>query len=313
MVNQVLVGSGVVVKNVIFKGDTNAIGIFDGRNSNIGLDSGIIITTGLARNAIGPNNDKASTSNQKVGDGDLNSLLSGASTKDAASLQFEFIPVSSIVKFRFVFASEEYPQWVGFPYNDIFGFFLSGPGIVGKKNIALIPNTNTPISINTINDSTNSNLYFDNQNGVTVQYDGFTKVIEIVADNLTPCQTYVIKMAIADVDDYAYDSGFFLEALSLKSEAENEAKIDLYVPLGKNIIQEKCDSSVFRFTRSSSNTSTNLKVKYNITGAATMGVDYLPIPDSIVIQTGKMFAKKGAVYKPVGSFFNLTFTIYDRR
>jgi gliding motility-associated-like protein len=290
MVNQVLVGSGVVVKNVIFKGDTNAIGIFDGRNSNIGLDSGIIITTGLARNAIGPNNDKASTSNQKVGDGDLNSLLSGASTNDAASLQFEFIPVSSIVKFRFVFASEEYPQWVGFPYNDIFGFFLSGPGIVGKKNIALIPNTNTPISINTINDSTNSNLYFDNQNGVTVQYDGFTKVIEIVADNLTPCQTYVIKMAIADVDDYAYDSGFFLEALSLKSEAENEAKVDLYVPLGKNIIQEKCDSSVFRFTRSSSNTSTNLKVKYNITGAATMGVDYLPIPDSIVIQTGKMFA-----------------------
>ena len=290
MVNQVLVGSGVVVRNVIYKGDTSAIGIFDGRNSNIGLDSGILITTGNAKNAVGPNNDKANVSNQKLGDGDLNSILNGSTTQDAASLQFEFTPVSSVVKFRFVFGSEEYPEWVPYPYNDIFGFFLSGPGIVGKKNIALIPNTNDPISIKTINDSVNSNLYVDNRNGLTVQYDGFTKVIEIVADNLTPCQPYTIKMVIADVFDFSYDSGFFLEALSFKSESDNESRVNLVVPVGKKLIQEKCDSSIFRFRRLGPDLSKKLPVKFNVSGSATMGVDYLSFPDSIVIPIGKAFA-----------------------
>lgn len=290
MVNQVLVGSGVVIKNVIFRGDTNAIGIFDGRNSNIGLDSGIVISTGHAKNAVGPNNDKASTSNQKLGDGDLNSLIPGTVTKDAASLQFEFTPVSASVKFRFVFASEEYPQWVDYPYNDLFGFFISGPGITGKQNIALIPSTNEPISIKTINHKTNSNLYFDNANGLTVQFDGFTKVIEIVADNLVACQNYTIKMAIADVFDDAYDSGFFLEALSFKSESANEAKVSLVVPFGTKTIQEKCDSSIFRFSRLSSDVSKKQRVNFSIGGSATMGVDYLAIPDSVVIQAGKAFA-----------------------
>ncbi len=290
MVNQVLVGSGVVIKNVLFKGDTNAIGIFDGRNSNIGLDSGIIISTGLAKNAVGPNQDKTSTSNQKLGDGDLNSLIPGTVTKDAASLQFDFTPVSTSVKFRFVFASEEYPQWVDYPYNDLFGFFISGPGITGKKNIALIPNTNDPISIKTINFKTNSNLYIDNTNGLTVQYDGFTKVIEIVADNLTACQTYTIKMAIADVFDDAYDSGFFLEALSFKSESANEAKVSVIIPFGTKNIQEKCDSSIFRFSRLSSDLSKKQRVDFSIGGTATMGVDYLTIPDSVVIQAGRAFA-----------------------
>ncbi len=290
MVNQVLVGSGVVVKNVIFRGDTNAIGIFDGRNSNIGLDSGIIISTGKARDAVGPNNEKVSTSNQKLGDGDLNSLLQGSTTKDAASLQFEFVPVSGLTKFRFVFASEEYPEWIDYPYNDIFGFFLSGPNITGKKNIAVIPGTQDPISIKTINPNSNSSLYIDNAGGATVQYDGFTKIIEITADNLIPCETYIIKMVIADVFDDAYDSGFFLEALSFKSESENEAKVSIVTPPGINIIQEKCDSSVVRFSRLSSNTSNNLTVKFSAIGTATPGVDYVNFPDSIVIQAGRAFA-----------------------
>ena len=292
MVNQVLVGSGVTVKNVIFKGDTNAIGIFDGRNSNIGLDSGIIISTGYARNAVGPNNTKASTSLQRtLGDGDLNSLLTGSVTKDDASLQFEFTPVSSKVTFRFVFASEEYPQWVDYPYNDIFAFFISGPGIVGKKNIAIVPNSTDVISIKTINANKNSNLYVDNTNGTTVQYDGFTKVIEISADNLTACKTYVIKMVIADVEDFTYDSAFFLEALSFNSESEKDSKVSAAVqPNGKKQIQEKCDSTYFRFTRLGKDLTKKQRVDYEISGTAINGVDYLRIPDSVIIPIGKTFA-----------------------
>lgn len=291
MVNQVLVGSGVTIKNVIFRGDTNAIGIFDGRNSNIGLDSGIIISTGYARNAVGPNNSTASTSlTRPLGDGDLNSLLTGSVTKDDASLQFEFTPVSSKVRFRFVFASEEYPEWIDEPYNDIFAFFISGPGIVGKKNIALIPNTTDVINIKNINPTKNANLYVDNLNGTTVQYDGFTKVIEISADNLTPCKAYVIKMVIADVEDFTYDSAFFLEALSFNSESENDTKITAEVkPGGKKVIQEKCDSTYFRFTRLGKDLSKKQTVKYTIAGSATNGVDYLRIADSAVIPIGKTF------------------------
>src|SRR5690606_35278897 len=146
------VGPGVTISNVLFRGDTAAIGIFDGTNSNIGLDSGILITTGRAVDAIGPDNSIASTS-QDGGrtDADLNSLLSSGITKDASFLQYTFTSSSSVATFKSVFASEEYENYVGYPFNDIFGFFLSGPGIIGKKNIAVVPGTQDPISINTIN------------------------------------------------------------------------------------------------------------------------------------------------------------------
>ena len=139
MVRQSFAGPGVQIKNVIFRGDSAAIGIFDGRNSNIGLDSGILITTGKAVDAIGPDNFDMSTIQDGSGpggktDGDLNSLLQGTVTKDATSIQFTFTPSASRATFKVVFASDEYEQYVGFPYNDIFGFFLSGPGITGKKN-----------------------------------------------------------------------------------------------------------------------------------------------------------------------------------
>lgn len=291
MVNQVLVGGGVTVSNVIFRGDTGAIGIFDGRNSNIGLDSGILISTGKAFNAIGPNNGQSSTSNNKPGDGDLNSILPNGNTIDAASLQFNFIPVSSTVTFRFVFASEEYPEFVGEEFNDIFGFFISGPGIAGKKNIAVIPGTSTTISINNINPAVNSNFYISNDGGGTVQFDGFTTVIEVKAEGLTPCELYTLKLAIADVEDIAYDSGIFIEALSLRSEKENEAKVSVLYPIGNPPgVYEKCDSIVFQFSRSSNNTTNPLTVTYDTAGTATMGVDYPNLPGSITIPAGQLSA-----------------------
>ena len=166
LVRNVLVGKGITVRNIIYKGDTGAIAIFDGTNSDLGLDSGVLISTGKAIDAIGPNNLQASSSNNRGGDIDLNSIASGI-TVDAASLQFDFIPVTNSIKLRFVFASEEYPEFVGQSYNDAFGFFVSGPGIAGTKNIALVPGTSgTPVAINSINAFNNSALYVDNTNGL---------------------------------------------------------------------------------------------------------------------------------------------------
>jgi gliding motility-associated-like protein len=290
MVRQSFVGPGVQISNVIFRGDSAAIGIFDGRNTNIGLDSGILITTGKAVDAIGPDNIDASTS-QDGGktDGDLNSLLSGVTTKDATYLQFTFTPSSDNATFNIVFASEEYEKYTGFPFNDIFGFFLSGPGITGKKNLALVPGTQDPISINTINSTVNSNLFVNNIGGLTIQYNGFTKVIKIVAENLIACEDYVLKMAIADVDDAIYDSGIFLA--SLNSESPNDSYISRTTPdKTKTAIQEKCDSASFRFTRAGNLMQANQTVKFTIGGSAVRGIDYVDFPDSIIIPAGRMFA-----------------------
>jgi gliding motility-associated-like protein len=294
MVRQSFVGPGVQIRNVIFRGDSAAIGIFDGRNSNIGLDSGIIITTGKAVDAIGPDNIDASTAQDASGtggktDGDLNSLLNGSSTKDATSIQFTFTPSANRATFNVVFASEEYAEFVGKPYNDIFGFFLSGPGITGKKNLALVPGTQEPISVNTINQITNANLFVNNIGGLTIQYNGFTKVLQIVADNLIPCEDYILKLVIADVQDAIYDSGIFLA--SMNSESPNDNFITRNTPAkSKSYIQEKCDSAIFRFTRSSNLNQAGQTVKYKVGGTATRGVDYIDIPDSITIEPGKLFA-----------------------
>lgn len=291
MVRQSFVGPGIAIKNVIFRGDSAAIGIFDGRNSNIGLDSGILITTGKAVDAIGPDNMIASsTHNPTRTDGDLNSLLSGGqSTVDASYLQFTFTPSSSKATFKFVFASEEYENFVGFPFNDIFGFFISGPGITGKKNLALVPGKTDPVSVNTVNQNVNSNLFVNNIGGLTIQYNGFTKVIEVTADNLTICEDYILKLVIADVEDNVYDSGIFLA--SLDSEAPNNAFVSrIAPPKSLNKIKERCDSSVFRFTRSNTtDLSKNYTVKYDVLGAATRGIDFIDILDSIVIPAGQAF------------------------
>ena len=269
LVRNVLVGQGITVRNIIYRGDTGAIAIFDGTNSNLGLDSGVLISTGKAIDAIGPNNLQVSSSNNKGGDIDLNTIAGGI-TVDAASLQFDFIPVTNSIKLRFVFASEEYPEFVGQSYNDAFGFFISGPGIIGKKNIAVVPGTlDTPIAINSINAFNNSGLYVDNANGLSIQYDAFTKVIEVSLQNLTACQTYTIKLAISDVIDRAYDSGIFLEAQSFESENIDNMRVEIVHPTG-GTITEKCDSVVCRFSR------TNTK------GQFSTDLYFFPIDDNLV-------------------------------
>ena len=249
LVNSVLVSSGVTVSNVSFNGftglpdTTNAkmIGFFDGDSSNIGFNAGILLASGDINIAPGPNNSGSEgVDNGTVGDADL-SMLSGVPTYNAAALEFDFETVNDTVNFRYVFASEEYPEYACGTFNDAFGFFISGPGILGPfsdsaMNIALIPGTTTPVAINSVNSgvaglsgnplncdsidpawATYSVYYVNNGDGSnpgldsTVQYDGFTTplVAEVV---LIPCQTYHIKLAVADAFDGVFDSGVFLEA-----------------------------------------------------------------------------------------------------
>jgi len=225
LVNKI-VGSGITVSNATYKGAPIASGFFsNGLASGIGIEEGIILSTGYAESAIGPNNDDGATGNNGlVGDSDLNALIPGSTTFDASVLEFDFVSTSGNVYFNYVFASEEYNEFVNTAFNDVFGFFLNG------TNIALIPGTNTPVSINNINggnpygfNATNPQLFNNNdlQNGgpfYNIQYDGFTKVLTAQFEGLEIGKTHRIKLAIADVGDRSLDSAVFIQAGTFSGE-----------------------------------------------------------------------------------------------
>lgn len=228
---QTLLGAGVTATNITFTGDTvHASGFFSEPSGAFGVSSGIMLTSGTISNAPGPNNsDFEGFDNLLPGDALLDLYTSTTlGTNDACVLEFDFTSISDSVEFNYVFGSEEYNEFVFQGFNDVFGFFISGPGIVGQQNIALVPGTNTPCSIDSINNGytltgqastgpcMNCQYYVDNFQGTVMQYDGYTTVLTARA-GVIPCETYHIKLAIEDVSDGVYDSGVFLEGGSFKS------------------------------------------------------------------------------------------------
>jgi len=218
--------SGVTANNILYTGDTNAIGCFShGSSTNLGLNAGIVLTTGIV-NGMPPIGDTvwhfSSNSNGQPGDTLLESILSGYPTYDAAVLEFDLVPTGNVLEFQYVFASEEYPEFVNTPGNDIFGFFISGINPEGgsyvNENIALIPGSNSVVCIDNVNAGLNSSYFVDNETlqGLTIVFDGFTTVLTAQA-YVVPDSTYHLKMAIADRGDDFFDSGIFLNTQSLKS------------------------------------------------------------------------------------------------
>jgi hypothetical protein len=218
---EILIGSGLDYENVVFTGADSSRGSFWGGPGNIGLGNGIILTSGNVYLAPGPNQPvKASAVNMTPGDPDLEMLSQGGLSYDACVLEFDFVPFYEYVWFQFVFTSEEYPEFVGSAFNDVFGFFISGPGITGpysnnSKNIALIPGTEIPVSINNVNPDINSEYYVVNDSDF-IQYDGFTTVLTAESE-VEPMETYHIKLAIGDISDFIYDTGVLLQASSFCS------------------------------------------------------------------------------------------------
>lgn len=286
LVSDVLLGSGISVSNITYNGNSVAIGFFDGTNSNIGLDSGVVIASGDINVSIGPNNSTgAGVDLLEPGDADLNSICA-STTFDAAVIEFDFIPASNTVSFKYVFGSEEYMEYVNAGYNDVFGFFISGPGITGKPNIAIVPGTSsTPVSIDNVNLFTNPTYYFDNENpmGTTVQFDGFTTVLEAKTD-VIPCETYHIKLAVADAGDGILDSGVFLEAGSFDGGVS--ADYIITQAADDSSMYEGCSESQIIFTRSGTLDSTQT-VKLTVDGTAQNGIDYSLIPDSVIFPIGE--------------------------
>ena len=146
LVTNTLIGPGLVTSNITFTGSPQQIGFFEANGSNIGLDSGVVMSSGFVANIVPPN----MPSTVVGGPGDPNVLATAqsvtsnpsavniTSTFDAAVLEFDFVPNGDVVLFNFVFASEEYLTWVNTQYNDAFGFYITGPNPSGGNYNAQI-------------------------------------------------------------------------------------------------------------------------------------------------------------------------------
>ena len=314
LVEQILVGQGVAVSNVTFNGMPAAgindqIGSFNGSSSALGLNSGILLGTGRVPFVTGPNNDLSATvppaSPNNTADADLLMISSTTILRDQAILEFDFVPLGDSVSFRFVFASEEYPEFVCSQWNDVFAFFLSGPGITGPftngaVNLALVPNTTVPIAINTVNAGspgvlgggayvcaasdpnwqTNSIYYVDNTGGSTLQLDAFT--VPMIAGSSVQCgQTYHLKIAIADAGDSSVDSAVFLEGGSFSSNGG--ITMSIVTSQNDGTLTEGCGNAIVTLVRD--NAATDLEVSLNVTGTAG-SADLSDLPASIVLPAG---------------------------
>lgn len=302
LVNDVLAGPGVTILNLTYNGSAanglNAqpqAGYFNSNGSAFPLSEGVVLSTGNVSEASNNETFFASTGYSGPSDVDLATFGAGA-INDAVSIEFDFIPVGDSVSFNFVFASEEYPSFAppNGGINDVFGFFLSGPGIAGPysngaENIAVLPNGDD-ISINNINPVTNSSFYVSNSGGTSHPYGGRSTVLTTVLPTLLECgETYHFKIVLADASDDVYDTAIFLEANSFTSSGADISIIPTDSngdPLVNNELYEGCTSAQIVMVNPAGYTDSSYVVNIVTSGTAINGTDYSTINTAYTIPPG---------------------------
>lgn len=248
-IEEVFLGAAMSVSNITINGMSGdsvsaQVGSFQSNGSYLPLGSGIVMSSGEVV-GVDWNSDTVifgqatsfSVQNPFSGDPDLEALA-GVLVQDVAIIEFDFVPAFGYMLYEYSFGSEEYPEWVNSTFNDAFGFFVSGPGLSGPYsspaafpdgsiNAALIPNTDTGVSINTINNGEgdcfsglngpcmNCEYYLNNCAIADEALDGMTTELTVLVE-VTPGETYHIKLAIGD----AFDSAVLLKEGSFRSMAQ---------------------------------------------------------------------------------------------
>ena len=236
-----ILGGGITISNISYIGGTTQSGTFMDGMDSIGINDGIILTTGNANLAPGPNTSDFSTGIVgSAGDPDLGALIP-QTTRDAAILEFDFTSAGGDLFFQYVFASEEYNEFVNTAFNDVFAFFLDG------TNIALVPGTNTPVAVNNVNgglplgtDASNSEFYNNNDLDPSpvvvdpifdIEYDGFTDVFTAQFLDLSPGEHHM-KIGIADAGISETVPDFFLDsAVFIKNGSFSDTMVDTTPPM----------------------------------------------------------------------------------
>lgn len=310
LINQRLAGDGVILSNGKFNNNTTTIstpqiGTFNrGGFTSFPFQSGLIMTTGNVSLAPGPNTQTggAVTVSPVFSDTQMNSLATddifGCSTLD-----FDFVAMADTFAFRYVFASEEYPEYVCSQFNDVFAFFLTGMDPVTfattTKNVAIIPNTITaanpngiPVAINTINPGAPgtsggggigcnyqySSYYHANASYAQgIEYDGYTSALTAEA-TIVACQTYHMHLSVCNVGDNSFDSGVFLEEGSFYSPSLDIRKSYNMPGHGDTLIQG-CRELDLQFALPRPNL-TAYTTYFTFGGNAVNGTDYSFILDN---------------------------------
>lgn len=303
LVSNILIsGDCYDIQNIQGIGSGEGIGYFSDGLETIGFEEGIILATGNILYAEGPNesNSQSLIFPGIQTDNDLGFMATNA-VEDASGIEFDFTPTSDMIEFEYVFASEEYCEYVNSTYNDVFGFFISGPGINGEfqfngENIARIPNNGDVVAINSVNHLSNIEYFIGNHTNCgeslhpnTIEYDGFTTPLKAYA-SVIPCETYHIRMVVGDVGDSVYDSAVFLKANSF--QASGSALVEANsTNSNSNVVYESCDDAEFVFTRMEGDDgSEDLEIDITVlnTSTADEGTDYMLLPTSILIPAGQM-------------------------
>ncbi len=219
----------VIVTNVVggdFNNTDQSYGFFDATGTTFPFQSGIVLSTGRLNNVPGPNtslsDDDAPNWN---GDSDLEEVLNESNTFNATILEFDFTAIAQQVSFKYLFASEEYQEGNSntCEFSDLFGFLIRPINEQQYENIALVPNTQTPVKVTTVHsgipgacDPINE-TYFGSWNGanVPINFNGQTTVLTATA-NTIPNERYHVKLVIADEQNFRFDSAVFLEAGSFE-------------------------------------------------------------------------------------------------
>lgn len=291
-------GAGVTFSNASLTGDPGAIANFTGGISGgLGstMNSGVVLGTGYLNtsNALGGSGFKSeNTSGGSIAQ--LNTIA-GFSTYNGIILEFDFVPITNQIAVNFQFGSEEYNDYVNTGYNDAFAFFISGPGIAGNQNLAVVPSTSTPVTINTINNGysggvssgpcNNCSYYVDNVLGSVNPMDGYTSGLS-ASTAVIPCQTYHIRLMIADGGDWRLDSWVFIQQSGLFAVGNPPLSLAATYPFGTALYEECFNTNTITFTIP---TPQPTDYSFNVTwgGTATSGTDYSALPSSITIPAGQ--------------------------
>lgn len=294
-----LEGTGVKISNIKYrlspKAKKRPAGSFSDDFGALGIANGLIMTSGAAVNAIGPNDEPGKTqiNEDPFQDPELTPFIEKYDSVnnrmyDECVVEFDFVSAYPSVSFDYIFGSDEYIEFL--EYHDILAFLISGPGISGQKNIAMVPGTNIPVSVASIKPGSHEQFYISNGHGntpflnVDVQYDGYTKVLRTYTE-VIPCETYHLKLAIADVLDDTFDAALFVQQGSFQSELKLEVA---YEHQRYDDAIEGCNDAYMIFKRpASSDKSQDLNYKFVIKGNATNGLDYTKIPEEVTIPAGK--------------------------
>ena len=233
--------TNVQVTNVIggnFGSTDKSYGYFDASGTTFPFQSGIVLSTGRLNNVNGPNTTLSDdNATNWLGDSDLETALNENNTTNATVIEFQFTATTTQISFNYIFASEEYQEGNSntCQYSDLFGFLIRESGQLDYQNIALVPETQTPVKVTTVHPAipggcpAENQFYFGSWNNTTspINFNGQTKVLSANAIT-TPNTTYQVKLVIADEQNYRYDSAVFLEAGSF----------ELTTDLGPNLLSD---------------------------------------------------------------------------